>query len=202
MKVIVIMPDTLSLMYATAAPGPPTGLRAMFTGSNTITVSWTPPSGGTPPAGYIIYYEANSGGADTGSFAVGGASTSELTITGRTRDAYTVRIVALSTQLPSNVVTTTTTGGESMSIVITAYSYVRTHSLLSPHPPPPHPLPLFEGKVPVQSKFISITCPSCGPSAPAQHAAMSRSLTATCRSGTIAPPAPSLLPASMQSFLA
>ena len=95
----------------TAAPGPPTGLRAMFTGSNTITVSWTPPSGGTPPTGYIIYYV---GGADTGSATVGGASTSELTITltNRNSGAYTVRIVALSTQLPSTVVETA--GSESI----------------------------------------------------------------------------------------
>ena len=107
-------------MYATAAPGQPTGLRAMFTGSNTITLSWTPPSGGTPPTGYIIYYEDTGGGADTDSATVSGASTSEHTITGRASGEYTIRIVALSDQLPSTVATTTTTGGESMSIVITA----------------------------------------------------------------------------------
>ena len=42
------------------------------------------------------------------SLTVGGASTSELTITDRASGAYTVRIVALSTQLPSTVATTTT----------------------------------------------------------------------------------------------
>ena len=96
----------------TAAPGPPTGLRALlFPGKNSIAVSWTPPSGGILPTGYIIYYEATSGGADTGDVTVNGASTSEYTITGRTSGAYTVRIVALSSQLPSTV--TITTGSES-----------------------------------------------------------------------------------------
>ena len=93
-------------LCTTAAPGPPTGLRAMFTGSNTITVSWTPPSGGTPPTGYIIYYEATIGAADAGSATVSGASTSEHTFTNRNSGAYTVRIVALSTQLPSTVIET------------------------------------------------------------------------------------------------
>ena len=87
------------------APGQPTDLRAILV-SNTITVSWTPPSGGTPPTGYIIYYEATSGGADTGSDIVNGASTSEHTITGRASGPYTVRIMALSDQLPSTVTET------------------------------------------------------------------------------------------------
>ena len=103
----------------TTAPSPPTDLRAMFTGNSTIAVSWTPPSGGTPATGYIIYYEATSGGADTGSVTVGGASTSEHTISGRASSAYTVRIMALSSQLPSNVTETNTTSGESMSIIFT-----------------------------------------------------------------------------------
>ena len=122
-------------MYATDAPSPPTDLSAMFTGIN---VSWTPPPGGTLATEYSIYYEATSGGADMGSAAVGGASTS--VIPGRTSGAYTVRIVALSTQLPSTAATATTTGGESMSIVITAYSYIHPHSLIrsfAVKPPPP-----------------------------------------------------------------
>ena len=78
-----------------------------MTGTDAITVSWTPPSGGVPTTGYMIYYEHTSGGTDTGSVTVGGASISELTITGRTSDAYIVRIVALSDQIPSTVATTT-----------------------------------------------------------------------------------------------
>ena len=89
--------------YITAVPSLPTDVRAILINcSNTIVVSWTPPSGGTPPTGYIIYYEATSGGADVGSATVSGASTSEVTITGRASGVYTVRIVTLSDQLPSN----------------------------------------------------------------------------------------------------
>ena len=109
---------TTALSYSTA-PDPTTGLKVLFTGNNSIAVSWTPPSGGTPPTGYVIYYEDTSGGADMGSVTVSGASTSELTIPGRASGAYTVRIVALSHQLPSNVTETNTTSGESMSIVFT-----------------------------------------------------------------------------------
>ena len=109
--------------YTTAAPSPPTGLRALlFTANNSIAVSWTPPSGGTPPTGYIIYYEATSGGADTGSATVNGASTSEHTFTNRNSGAYTVRIVALSTQLPSTVIET----GGSESICCDNYWLIHT----------------------------------------------------------------------------
>ena len=107
-----------ALSYSTA-PDPTTGLRVLITGNNGIVVSWTPPSGGTPPTGYIIYYEATIGAADTGSVIVNGTSTSEHTISGRASGAYTVRIVALSDQLPSTVTETNTTSGESMSIVFT-----------------------------------------------------------------------------------
>ena len=77
---------------------------------------------------------------------VNGTSTSEHTITGRTRGSYTVRIVALSTHLPSTVATTTTTGGESMSIVFTAYWYIQACRWgggvprCSENPPPPFAL--------------------------------------------------------------
>ena len=98
--------DLVGLLIATAASSP-TDLRA-FLVSNNIAVSWTPPSGGTPPTGYVIYYEATSGGVDTDSVTVSGASTSEHTITGRTSGTYTVRIVTLSNQLPSAVIETTT----------------------------------------------------------------------------------------------
>ena len=131
--------------YITAAPSPPTDLRAiLITCSNSIAVSWTPPSGGTPPTGYIIYYEATSGGADTGSVTVSGASTSEHTITGRARYAYTVRIVALSDQIPSNCSTVVETihgeytfektvlydrnGSTILNVCITYISTFRTYS--------------------------------------------------------------------------
>ena len=111
-RIVYSDPYKLSDFSCITAPNRPSGLRAfLFPGNDSIAVSWTPPSGGILPTGYIIYYEATSGGADTGSAAVSGASTSELTITGRTSGPYTVRIVALSTQLPSTV--TITTGSES-----------------------------------------------------------------------------------------
>ena len=95
--------NCLQFDTTTAVPSPATDLRAvLITSSSSIVVSWTPPSGGTPPTGYIIYYEATSGGVDVGSATVSGASTSEVTITGRAGGVYTVRIVALSDQLPSN----------------------------------------------------------------------------------------------------
>ena len=62
----------------------------------------------------MIYYEETRGGADTGSATISGASTSTLAITGRTRDMYTVRIVALSVHLPSVVAETTAMIGESL----------------------------------------------------------------------------------------
>ena len=109
----IIVACSVLLLY-TAAPSRPTDIRAvLITGSDNITVSWTPPSGGTPPTGYVIYYEATSGGADAGSTTVSGASTSEVTITGRASNEYTVKIVSLSDQLPSTVTETTTISGES-----------------------------------------------------------------------------------------
>ena len=58
-----------------------------------------------------------------GSVTVSGASTSEHIITGRASTVYTVRIVALSDQLPSNVTAEiNTTVGRSMPIVF--YWYV------------------------------------------------------------------------------
>ena len=111
-RIVYSDPYKLSDFSHITAPNRPSGLRALlFPGNNSIAVSWNPPSGDTPPTGYIIYYEDTSGGTDTGSVTVNGASTSEHTITGRTSGAYTVRIVALSTQLPSTVAITT--GSES-----------------------------------------------------------------------------------------
>ena len=103
--------NTYGLSY-TAAPSPPTDLSARFTSSSTISVSWTPPSGGATPTGYEIYYEATVGAADTGSVSVSGASVSQYTITGRTSDDYAIGIVALSANLPSTVTELTTIRGE------------------------------------------------------------------------------------------
>ena len=111
LPVLIVVAGSFSY---TTAPGQPTDLRAILV-NNTVTVSWTPPSGGTPPTGYIIYYEATSGGADTGSVTVNGVGTSEDTITGRASGAYTVRIMALSAQLPSIMTETTSSKSNNYS---------------------------------------------------------------------------------------
>ena len=93
----------------TDPPNPPLGVTAVFHSYNVMTVSWTPPSRGTIPTKYVIYYDAaTSGGADVGNVTVSDASTN---ITGRVCDAYTVRIMALSDQLPSTVVEVTAENG-------------------------------------------------------------------------------------------
>ena len=45
-----------------------------MTRSNAITVSWAPPSRGTPTTGFMIYYEHTSRGTDTGSVIVSDVS--------------------------------------------------------------------------------------------------------------------------------
>ena len=115
----LIIACSLSGNISVAAPSSPTDLEAfLFTGNNTIVVSWTPPSGGPTHTGYMIYYNAiaTSGEADMGSITFGGASIDEIRITGRTRDEYTVSILVLTDQLPSTVTETTTIKGESFSI--------------------------------------------------------------------------------------
>ena len=98
------------MSYSTA-PDPPTGLTASLAsgGGTTIFVSWTPPSGAT---GYMIYYEATDDPSDSSSVSVG-ASITQHNFTNRDSATYTIRIVALSDQLPSTVAQTTTMRGES-----------------------------------------------------------------------------------------
>lgn len=76
-------------------------------------MSWTAPSGGATLTGYIVYYEATVGDTDRGSIVIG-ASTTQQSIAGRASDDYSVRIVALSLQLPSTVAETTTIRGCSL----------------------------------------------------------------------------------------
>ena len=99
-------------MSYSAASDPPTDVTAsLFPSSDNISISWTPPSGGIPPTGYMIYYEATAGGSDAGNSGV--ISGSPYTLSGRTSDEYTIMIVALSAQLPSTAVQTTAIRGES-----------------------------------------------------------------------------------------
>ena len=103
--------NTFIIILFTDPPNPFTDLRAIrVVSSNTLSVSWTQYSGQPLPTGYISY-EATSGAIDTGTLTVS-ASASMQTISGRTRDAYTVRIAAISDQLPSTVVETQTISGK------------------------------------------------------------------------------------------
>ena len=83
-------------------------------GGTTIFVSWTPPSGGTTPTGYEIYYETTDDPTDSSSVSVGASATQHNFVNRDSSATYTIRIVAtLSTGLPSVVVQTTTMRGES-----------------------------------------------------------------------------------------
>ena len=104
----------LLVISFTAAPNPPSDFEVLLINiSNTLSVSWTPPSGGLQPTKYIIYYSAIVGEADTGIMEVTNSSISHQEIPGRDKEVYTVRIVALSNQLPSIVVEQSTETGES-----------------------------------------------------------------------------------------
>ena len=79
-------------------------------------MSWTPPSEGILPTGYMIYYEATGG---TGSVYFTHDSLFQYgtyyyySITDRAAYAYTIRIVEiLSEGLPSSVVETTAISGK------------------------------------------------------------------------------------------
>ena len=88
-------------MHAAAAI--PTGLTAKQLTQEPVSfrVSWTPPASLANLTGYRIYY---SGADDSGSVDVG-ASATEVTIDNRTAGVtYTIRMVALSPDLPSPVV--------------------------------------------------------------------------------------------------
>lgn len=87
-----------------------------------MSVSWTPPSEGSQPTGYMIYYEATAGVFDVGSVTVSGGSTSQYRITVHDLVShvfaagvaeYTVKIVTLSAELPSTMAETTSIRGES-----------------------------------------------------------------------------------------
>lgn len=106
---------TVRLVHFTAPPNPPTDLRALLiTSSNTLSVAWTQSSSGgssTPPASYVIFYEATIGEADKRGYGVS-ASNSQAGIANRNSGRYVVRMVATSTQHPSLPAEATTTNGE------------------------------------------------------------------------------------------
>ena len=67
-----------------------------------ITVTWTPPNP-IPSAGYVVSYITTG---DVGSVSVMNGNANQAVITGRRADrVYTISVVALSTQLPSDLIT-------------------------------------------------------------------------------------------------
>ena len=63
----------------------------------------------------MIYYDATGGGSDAGNSGV--ISGSSHTFNVSTNDEYTVRIVALSAQLPSTVTNITTVTGQLIKVI-------------------------------------------------------------------------------------
>jgi hypothetical protein len=74
-------------------PAAPTGLTASISGS-TVSISWTAPSGGTPPQGYVLY-----AGTAPGLSNVGMASTNAtgLVVPNVPDGIYYIRVVSVST---------------------------------------------------------------------------------------------------------
>ena len=97
-------------MFHSIAAGQPGNLGAMPAGPTSIRVTWTaPPTSGATVTGYRIYW---SGGSDQGSMDTNAGDTA-VTISGRTRGlVYTITIVALSNQLPSQTDMVDVTLGE------------------------------------------------------------------------------------------
>ena len=90
--------------YVWTAPNPPTNLHAtVIVNRGVIVLSWIPPVSGVTPTGYMIYYNTSLGGIDVGRVLVNVTNASEYVISGRSSDVYAIRIVALSSHLPSEV---------------------------------------------------------------------------------------------------
>jgi len=96
------------VLHSTGA-GQPGNLNAVTAGPTSIRVTWTAPTSGANVTGYRIYW---SGGSDQGSMDANAGDTA-VTITGRTHGlVYTITIVALSNQLPSQTDIVDVTLGE------------------------------------------------------------------------------------------
>jgi len=97
-------------VFHPTAAGQPGNLGAMTAGPTSIRVTWAAPlTSGATVTGYRIYW---SGGSDQGSMDANAGDTA-VTITGRTHGlVYTITIVALSNQLPSQTDIVDVTLGE------------------------------------------------------------------------------------------
>ena len=86
----------------TATRDPPT--------ATSITVSWSVPSTGATPTGYIIHYQADG---DAGSMTINsGATTTAVIAVLSTELVYDITMQTLSTMLPSAWSSTITSGSE------------------------------------------------------------------------------------------
>ena len=92
--------------HAQSAPGAPTNLTASSSGS-TVTLQWTAPSSGTPPAAYVIEAGSSSGAANLANLNTGTTATS-YSASGVPAGTYFVRVRAANASGaggPSNEVT-------------------------------------------------------------------------------------------------
>ena len=81
----------LTMLVLFSVLGTPTGVTASRTGYNSIRVTWTAPSTGTPPAGYEVFYQS------TGSSA-GNTSDTELTLTNLAVGSYSMYVVGFGAE--------------------------------------------------------------------------------------------------------
>ena len=99
------------MIFSTTVANPPMDLTVTTSeGSSTISVFWSSPIGGDRVTGYLVYYHHPNHNVTNinRTFNDLSASFTELTTTQR---VYTVRIQALSEQLPSIVVGPVTARG-------------------------------------------------------------------------------------------
>ena len=85
----------LLLFLLLSVAGTPTGVTANRTGYTSVSVSWTAPSTGTPPAGYEVFYQLTGGGSIVSG---GNTSNTELTLTGLTLGSYSIFVVGFEAE--------------------------------------------------------------------------------------------------------
>ena len=82
------------VLFLYSVAGTPTGVTATRTGYDCVSISWTAPSTGTPPAGYEVFYQLT--GVNTTIVSGGNTSNTELTLTGLTEVNYSTAFFVVS----------------------------------------------------------------------------------------------------------